>query len=156
MSGPDSTLDAIDRRILAVLLADGRVSINELAAQANVSRATAYSRFDRLKARGIITGFRAEVDQRVLGLEITALVLVNVEQRSWKSSLKDLGALPGVQSVALTSGGFDFALTVRLPDVAHLRDVLLVRLQGLRQVRSTQTIFVLDELHRPLDLALVP
>lgn len=148
-------LDDIDRRLLAVLLDDGRVSVNELARRANVSRATAYSRFDRLRERGVITGFHAAVDREVVGLTVTALVLVNVEQRAWKNSLEELGALPGVDHVALTSGTFDFALMVRVPDVGTLRDVLLVRLQGMRQVRSTQTVFVLDERHQPLDLDLL-
>lgn len=148
-------LDDIDRRLLAVLATDGRISVNELANRANVSRATAYSRFDRLQARGVVTGFHAEVDRAAVGITVTALVLVNVEQRAWKNSLEELGALPGVDYVALTSGSFDFVLIVRVPDVGTLRDVLLVRLQGMRQVRSTQTVFVLDERHQPLDLDLL-
>jgi DNA-binding Lrp family transcriptional regulator len=47
--------------------------------------------------------------------------------------------------VALTAGGFDFVLLVRVPDVETLRDVVLEGLQGMRGVRSTQTMFVLDE-----------
>ena len=148
-------LDEIDRRLLAVLTTDGRISVNELANRANVSRATAYSRFDRLQERGVVTGFHAEVDRAAVGITVTALILVNVEQRAWKNSLEELGALPGVDYVALTSGAFDFVLIVRVPDVGTLRDVLLVRLQGMRQVRSTQTVFVLDERHQPLDLDLL-
>ncbi|MEO6989253.1 MAG: Lrp/AsnC family transcriptional regulator [Aquihabitans sp.] len=145
-------LDDIDRRLLDVLSRDGRISVNELANQANISRATAYNRFDKLRKRGAITGFRAEVDPQAVGLTVTALVLVNVEQKAWKSSLEELGALPGVDHVALTSGPFDFVLTVRVPDVGALRDVLLVQLQAMRQVRTTQTVFVLDERHRPFDI----
>lgn len=146
------SIDEVDRQILAVLAADGRVSVSELATRANVSRATAYNRFDRLREEGVITGFRAEVDHAALGLTIAALVLVNVEQRSWRSSLDELSALPGVEYVALTSGGFDFVLFVRAPDIHALRDVLLEELQGMPQVRGTQTVFVLDERSRPLDL----
>lgn len=155
MADGRAPLDDIDRRILAVLTTDGRISVNELAGRANVSRATAYSRFDRLQQRGVITGFRAEIDPEAVGITVTALVLVNVEQRAWKNSLTELGKLPGVDYVALTSGAFDFVLVVRVPDVGTLRDVLLVRLQGMRQVRSTQTVFVLDERHQPLDLDLL-
>jgi DNA-binding Lrp family transcriptional regulator len=156
MAAGPAPLDDVDRRLLAVLLTDGRISVNELAGRANVSRATAYARFDRLQERGVITGFRAEVDPAAVGITITALVLVNVEQRAWENSLAELGALPGVEYVALTSGAFDFVLVVRVPDIGTLRDVLLVRLQGMRQVRSTQTVFVLDEHHQPLDLGLIP
>jgi DNA-binding Lrp family transcriptional regulator len=149
-SKPRRPLDEIDHRLLAVLGTDGRISINELATKANVSRATAYARFDRLRADGVITGFRAEVDPAALGYTITALILVNVDQGQWRLVLAELAKLPGAEYVALTSGGFDFALLVRVPDVAALRDVVLVRLQGLPAVRSTQTIFVLDEDRRPL------
>lgn len=155
MADGRAPLDDIDRRLLAVLTTDGRISVNELARRANVSRATAYSRFDRLQQRGVITSFRAEIDPAAVGITVTALVLVNVEQRAWKNSLTELGKLPGVDYVALTSGAFDFVLVVRVPDVGTLRDVLLVRLQGMRQVRSTQTVFVLDERHQPLDLDLL-
>ncbi|MBA3283246.1 MAG: Lrp/AsnC family transcriptional regulator [Acidimicrobiia bacterium] len=155
MADGRAPLDDIDRRLLAVLTTDGRISVNELARRANVSRATAYSRFDRLQQRGVIIGFRAEIDPEAVGITVTALVLVNVEQRAWKNSLTELGKLPGVDYVALTSGAFDFVLVVRVPDVGTLRDVLLVRLQGMRQVRSTQTVFVLDERHQPLDLDLL-
>lgn len=156
MTDGRAPLDDIDRRLLAVLATEGRISVNELAGRANVSRATAYSRFDRLQRRGVVTGFSADIDREAVGMTVTALVLVNVEQRAWKNSLEELGALPGVDYVALTSGAFDFVLIVRVPDVGTLRDVLLVRLQGMRQVRSTQTVFVLDERHQPLDLDLLP
>ena len=62
--------------------------------------------------------------------------------------LEKLKELPGAQYVALTAGGFDFVLLVRAPDVETLRDVVLERLAGLPGVRSTQTMFILDEYDR--------
>jgi uncharacterized protein with GYD domain len=53
--------------------------------------------------------------------------------------------LPGVEYLALTSGEFDMVLLVRVPDVAALRDVVLVKLTAMAQIRTTRTIFVLDE-----------
>ncbi len=143
-------LDDVDRRLMAELIADGRVSVNELAVRANVSRATAYSRFDRLRATGAIEGFTARPDPVALGYDVAALISVDVEQGSWKTIRADLAGLPGVEWVALTSGDSDFVLLVRVPDIAALRDVLLVRLQGMEAVRSTRTIFVLEEEHRPM------
>jgi DNA-binding Lrp family transcriptional regulator len=138
-------LDDVDRRILSELIADGRLPVNELARRAGVSRATAYARFDRLLADGVVTGFRADVDPSVLGYSITALVLVNVDQGDWSSVREQLVHLPGFEYLAVTSGGFDFVVIVRVHDVASLRDVVLHRLHRIRAVRSTQTFFVLDE-----------
>jgi Lrp/AsnC family leucine-responsive transcriptional regulator len=142
-------LDEVDRRMLAVLAEDGRISISDLAARVNVSRATAYTRFDRLREAGVITGFRAVIDHDALGSSVTALILVNVDQGLWRNVMPQLIGLPGVEYVALTSGAFDYVLLVRSPDVSSLRDVLLERLQSNPAVRSTQTIFVLNEQGHP-------
>jgi DNA-binding Lrp family transcriptional regulator len=140
-----SDLDDVDRQLLALLRADGRMSVNEAAQQVHVSRATAYARLERLKANGAITGFQASVDPVKVGLPVTALILVNLEQRNWPSVHDALGAIPGVQWSAFTSGSFDMVLLVRMKDVAALRDVVLVQLHGLKFVKSSQTVFVLDE-----------
>jgi DNA-binding Lrp family transcriptional regulator len=140
-----SDLDDVDRQLLALLRADGRMSVNEAAQQAHVSRATAYARLERLRANGVITGFQADVDPVKVGLPVTALILINLEQKNWPSVHDALGAIPGVQWSAFTSGSFDMVLLVRMKDVAALRDVVLVQLHGLKFVKSSQTVFVLDE-----------
>jgi DNA-binding Lrp family transcriptional regulator len=121
------------------------MSMNELAAEVSVSRATAYQRLERLRAAGVIRGFTAVVDPAAVGLTIAALILANVEQHAWRAARDKLRHLPGLQYLAMTTGGFDFALLVRVADVETLRDVVLDRLQGMPEVRSTQTVFVLDE-----------
>ncbi len=144
-------LDAVDHRILDELRADGRMSMNELATRVSISRANAYQRVERLQRDGVITGFTAVIDHARAGLALAALILVNVEQHSWREARAKLQQLPGLDHLALTTGGFDFALMVRVADVETLRDVVLDRLQSMPEVRSTQTVFVLDEDdgHRP-------
>lgn len=137
--------DEVDQRLVELLRRDGRMSISQLATAASVSRANAYLRFDRLVRDGVIRGFGARVDPAKLGLDVTALILVNVDQRSWRGAREELLALPGVVYLALTTGAFDFVLIVRVRDVESLRDVVLERLQGMPEIRSTQTIFVLEE-----------
>ncbi len=145
-----SGLDATDRRILRELVTDGRLSVNALAERASVSRATAYARLKKLTDEGVITRFSAVVDPAKVGLPIAALILVNVEQHDWQTARDELAALPGLEYLAFTSGGFDMVLLVRVADVVALRDVVLVRLHGSPHVRSTQTIFVLDDTRQPV------
>jgi DNA-binding Lrp family transcriptional regulator len=140
-----SDLDDVDRAIVGLLRDDGRMSVNEVASHVHVSRATAYARLERLRGTGVITGFSAEVDAAKIGLPVTALILVNLEQRNWPSVHDALGAIPGVEWSAFTSGTFDMALLVRMKDVQALRDVVLVQLHGLKFVKSSQTVFLLDE-----------
>jgi DNA-binding Lrp family transcriptional regulator len=149
---PPVALDDVDRRIVAALIDDGRLSINELASRVGVSRATAYARLDRLRDNGVITGFTAKVDPAKVGHGVAALILVNVEQNEWRSARDELLDLPGVEYLAFTSGGFDMVALVRVPSIEALRDVVLDRLHGATHVRSTQTVFVLDEQRRQVPL----
>ena len=138
-------LDAVDHRMIAALRADGRASVNELAARVNVSRATAYARLARLRQSGVIRRFTVDVDHRRLGLPIAALVLVSVVQHSWRGVGDRLRHLPGVEWLALSSGSFDYVLLVRAPDIDHLRDVILEDLQSIPEIQSSQTLVLLDE-----------
>lgn len=138
-------LDAVDRRLIELLTADGRMSMNQLAAHSHISRATAYARLERLRETGVITGFTVTVNPDKLGYAVAALVLVNVDQSRWREIRAAVSKLPGLEYLAFTSGGFDLVLLVRLPDIGDLRDVVLVRLHDIPGIRSTQTIFVLDE-----------
>ena len=138
-------LDEVDRRIVAELRADGRMSVNQLARRARVSRTTAYTRLQRLRDEGVITGFAALVDPEKLGLDVTALILANVEQSQWRLVQEEIRDLPGLEYLAFTSGEFDVAMLVRVPDMKTLRDVVLERLHGATHVRDSRTIFVLDD-----------
>lgn len=149
------SLDEIDHAILRELQRNARISINELAGRVSVSRATAYARFERLRTEGAIKGFTALLDPDVIGLGVAAVVLVNVEQHNWQETLAEFAELPGVERVLLTSGTSDFALLVRVADIGDLRDVLLGRLQKMPNVKGSQTIFVLGELDKGLDLSLL-
>ncbi|MDQ2881840.1 MAG: Lrp/AsnC family transcriptional regulator [Actinomycetota bacterium] len=153
MSVSPRALDDVDRRMLSILVDEGRTSVNEVAVRAGISRATAYARYDRLVGNGVIRGFRADVDPHAIGLDVAAMILINVEQASWPTTRDKVSRLPGVEYVAMTSGEFDFVLLVRMPDIAALRDVVLHRLQGMPEVRATHTIFVLDEERHPIGSA---
>jgi DNA-binding Lrp family transcriptional regulator len=147
--GPLPPLDEIDRSLVVLLQEDGRLPVNELARRAGIGRATAYTRLDGLRRRGVITGFRAEVDPAAAGNGIAAYVFVDVEQQRWEHARAALVDLPGLVHLSLTSGAHDAVLLVRCPDIEHLRDVVLVRLHQIPEVRSAQTLFVLDEVTPP-------
>lgn len=138
-------LDAIDRRMIDVLRTDGRISAPLLAERIGIGRATAYHRFDRLVERGVITGFSARVDPTAVGLDVAALVLVNVHQGRWRDLRERLAALPGVEWLGVATGRFDFLVFVRADSLEHLRDVALHGLQQIDGVRSAETIVLLDE-----------
>lgn len=142
-------LDDIDRRVVALLQEDGRMAMGELARRAGIGRATAYTRLDGLRSRGVITGIRAEVDPAAAGNGLAAYVFVDVEQQRWTQARASLVELPGLVHLSLTSGTHDAVLLVRCPDIDTLRDVVLNRLHEIPEVRSAQTLFILDEEQLP-------
>jgi DNA-binding Lrp family transcriptional regulator len=138
-------LDEVDRRILAELSRDGRISIRTLAEHVHVSRANAYARVDRLMGDGVITGFAAQVDPERAGLGTSAYVLLSIQQNTWREVAAALAALPYVEHFALVGGDFDVLALVRAPNNAALRHVVLERIQDVPGVRGTRTWLVFDE-----------
>lgn len=144
-------LDVVDLRMLELLRADGRMSVNALAQEVGVSRANAYRRLDRLQEEGVIRGFTVQVDPARVGRPITAFVLISVQQQKW-ATIKEVLTGPtvdGVEYLAATTGEFDFLALVRIPDMATLRDVVLEQLHSTPGVVSTRTLFALDEVVHP-------
>lgn len=138
-------LDDVDRRMIDELRRNGRLSAPALAEIVSIGRATAYARLDRLTEAGVVTGYTVRVDPESVGLTISALVLVNVRQGSWRDLRERLSALPGVEWLGVAAGRFDFVLLVRADSLGHLRDVALRELQRIDGVRSAETVVLLDE-----------
>ncbi len=141
-------LDDVDRQIIRLLRDDGRMSVRTVAEQANISRANAYSRLERLRETGVITGFRAVVDPQRYGYGLAAYVAVKLRQRSWKAFGDRLHEIPEVEHAALLSAEYDMLLLVRVRSPEDLRDIVLERLHVMPEVVTTHTMFVLDEIRR--------
>lgn len=138
-------MDEIDRRIVDVLRVDGRISVRDLAARVSISRAGAYARVRRLREDGVLRGFTAVVDPAAFGLGLPAYVHVRIKQNTWKSFHAKVLALPEAVHVALVAGDFDTVLLVRTRDAAHLRELVLERIQSLPEVLGTQTVLIFEE-----------
>ena len=144
------TLDAVHFKILDVLRTHGRISIAALAERVGISRASAYTRFEALRADGVISGFAARVEPARVGLDICALVFVTVRQEMWKQFRATLAQMPEVEYCAITTGQHDAMIQIRVPDVAAVHRLVTEQLASVPAVRATETVFILDEvLRRP-------
>lgn len=141
----DIDLDETDRRIIAELQADGRLSGRALAERVSISRANAYTRLERLVRNGVITGFAATVDPAKLGLATSAYVTLTVRQNSWRDLKDRLRTIPEVRHMALTGGEFDVILLIRAADNDALRQVVLEQLQAIPGVLGTRTFLVFED-----------
>ncbi len=139
-------LDDLDRKIIDTLITDGRISIPALAERVGTSRATAYSRFDRLVESGVITGFHASVDQEKVGRPVTALTLVSTNQTTWREVANRLAKVDGVTWLGLSVGTTDFAVLLRAESLEHLRDSVLEGVVAIGGVTAVDTRVILDEI----------
>ncbi len=135
--------DATDRKILGLLLADGRRSFTDVARDTGLSTSAAHQRVRRLEQRGAITGYRANVDPHAVGLPLTAFVSITPTDPAAPDDLPErLAHLNAVEACHSVAGDENYILTVRVatpPDLEHL----LKQIRAAAQV-STRTTVVLS------------
>jgi DNA-binding Lrp family transcriptional regulator len=149
---PVRPLDAVDRAVLRLLRADGRMSVRALAERVHISRANAYARINRLVEDGVIRGFSARIDEERAGHGASAYITLKIVQDSWRSVREKLLRLPGAAHMALVSGDFDVLLLVHTADTRSLRDLVLTRIHSIPEVISTRTLLVFEETHLEPDI----
>jgi Lrp/AsnC family leucine-responsive transcriptional regulator len=143
---PNPDLDPIDRRIVAALQADGRLTNLELAERVGLSPSPCLRRVKRLERDGYIETYRAMLQRNRLGLGLTVFVGVkigghaNVEAEAFQEAVV---AMPEVVACHLVSGEADYLLEVVVPDLEHYQRFLVGKLLALpivREVRSNIAI----------------
>ncbi|MBV9251475.1 MAG: Lrp/AsnC family transcriptional regulator [Acetobacteraceae bacterium] len=135
-------LDAIDRRILAELQNDGRITNVELARRAGISAPPCLRRVRRLEEAGVIRGYHADPDPQKLGWEITFFAIVGLD--SQKESVLEgfeqvVGTWAEVRECHMIRGGGDFLLKLVARDTAQ-ENALTQRLTSLPTVSRVQTL----------------
>ncbi len=142
------SLDRTDRRILALLQENGRLSNAELAEMVNVSPATCHRRTQRLFQDGFVMGVHAHVAPG--RVERGALVMVGVvldrsTPESFAAFEDAIRTLDFVLDCHLVAGDFDYFLKIRVRDIADFNKLHGERLIALPGVRQTRTFFVMKE-----------
>lgn len=140
-----AVLDAIDRRILAELQQDGRMTNVELARRAGISAPPCLRRVRRLEEAGVIHGYHADTDAAMLGWQVLFFAVVGLE--SQKQSVLDAfeqmaSSWPEVRECHMIRGGGDFLLKVVARDTAHENELTrrLTEASNVTRVTTLQTI----------------
>lgn len=146
-------VDALDAKILRLLLEQPRTSVREYARLLGVARGTVQARLDRLERAGVITGYGPSLSPAALGHPVLAFVHIEVTQGHLDDVGDALAAVPEIIEVFSTTGAGDLLTRVVARDNEHLEDVVqrVIRLPG---VVRTRTEMVLRERvrHRMLPL----
>lgn len=144
--------DFIDRKILAVLQADGRISNLELAEKVGLSPTPCSRRVKRLEESGVIIGYGAKINAAVLGETINVMVNVRLSRQSpadIQEFLSAVNRLPEITECLLVTGNLDYVLKVRTKDVEALRNFVLKELKDIPSVSETTTMLILESVKGP-------
>jgi Lrp/AsnC family transcriptional regulator, leucine-responsive regulatory protein len=133
-------MEDLDRRIVALLAADGRMSFTDLGKATGLSTSAVHQRVRRLEQRGVIKGYAALVDHAALDLPLTALIALRpidpAQPDDYPERLRDIREIESCYSVA---GDSSYILTVRVASPAALEE-LLATIRAKANVSTTTTI----------------
>ena len=136
-------MEETDRQIIALLCADGRMSLADIARETGLSTSALHQRVRRLEQRGLITGYRADLDYRAVGLPLTAFVsLTPIDPAAPDDVPERLAPIAEIESCWSVAGAQAYVVKVRVAEPADLED-LLARIRSAANV-STQTTIVLS------------
>jgi DNA-binding Lrp family transcriptional regulator len=135
-------LDSVDRALLSELQKDARQTNKALAAKVGIAPSTCLERVRELQARGVIRGFRADVDPAAVGRPMEAILSIQqraAQREAVESLLDDCAARPETVRVMALTGTTDFIVHVAVRDMTHLRDLVwsIIERREVARVQSS-------------------
>ncbi|RJF73969.1 Lrp/AsnC family transcriptional regulator [Rhodopseudomonas palustris] len=141
-------LDAIDRKILAALQADGRITMQELADQVGLSVSPCHRRVKLLESRGVISRYTAQVDQKAIGLHVSVFISIKLTRQKEEDLARFAKAISKWNEVLecyLMTGNRDYLLRVVAADLAAYETFLKTKLTRLDGIASIESSFALSQ-----------
>jgi DNA-binding Lrp family transcriptional regulator len=142
-------IDHVDRRILAALHDDARISNSALAELVGIAPSTCHGRVRRLQELGVIRGFYTDIDPAAIGLPLQAMISVSLQSNARgkiRSFIADIRRKPQVMDVYFLAGADDFILHVAARDTEGLRSFVVENLNADADVAGTQTSLIFEHL----------
>ena len=144
-------IDDINRRILRVLQSDGKITVAELAERIGLSPSPCARRIRLLEASGVIKGYAAIVDQKKVGLPISAFASIKLERQREEDLDRFAEAVsrwPEVVDCYLMTGQRDYLMRIAASDLEAYERFLKDKLTRLDNVASIETSFALTQVKR--------
>lgn len=140
-------IDLFDYKIIEALMADGRMSVTDLAKRVGLSNTPCQVRLKRLIEDGYILGFRAIVDVNKLGrnhVAFTEVKLSDTRENALNAFNIAVRKLQEVEECHMIAGAFDYLLKIRTSDIANYRLVLGEKISSLPFVANTSTFVAME------------
>lgn len=147
-----SSFDEIDRKIVAALSRDARLSMTALGEVVGLSKTPVARRVRNLESSGLIRGYTALLDHNRMGSSHIAFVqvhLADTRSRSLAAFNQGVREIPEIEQCHMTAAGFDYLLKVRTADIQQFRQVLGETISNLPHVASTSSFVVMETVKDP-------
>ena len=138
-------VDSLDQRLIALLRADGRASMSQVAAALHVSRGTAQNRLDRLIQAGVILGFTVRVRQDLDERLIRALMTIQLAGETTTAVIARLRGIPEIRTLHTTNGTWDLIAEIAVDTLPDL-DRVLGTIRAIDGIRSSETSILLTSM----------
>ena len=145
-----SELDTTDLKILQKLQRDARASFKKIAEEIGVSEATVFVRVKKLQEKKVIKGFKAIVDPKVVGKNLTAIVLIRANPKAYSGILDAIKKLDDVYEVFDVTGEYYAILKIRTAGTEELSKIIDDEIGLIDGILGTETIIVLRTLKEEL------
>ena len=144
-----TSLDKIDRQILALLRENARMSNLELAESVNLSPTPCARRVKQLEDSGVITGYSVTTNPRKLGYQLSVYIAISMDKHTaerFSNFEKKLREFPEVVSCSIVTGrSEDYLIKALVKDMAHYEEFLLHRLNRIEGIAQVHTSFELRQ-----------
>jgi len=151
-------LDKKDIQILKILQRNSKISLKELARKVSLPVTTVFNRIRKFEQNGLIKNYRAILDPKKVGYDVTAFILVAYDassKRSQREVARDISKLPFVQEVHIITGEWDMLLKVRGRNSEEIGKFVLDKLREIEGVLKTVTIVVFETAKETTELPLI-
>lgn len=146
-------LDALDKKILELVIADARIPFLEVARACNVSGAAIHQRIQKLTNIGILKGSQFNIDPEKIGYETCAFIgLYLKDPEKFDDVVEELRKIPEVVECHYTTGGYDMFIKLYAYNNHHLLNVIHDKLQPLGLSRTETIISFNEAINRPITI----
>ncbi len=145
-------VDNTDKKILSILMKDGKATYAEIASSVHVSGGTVHGRIKKLEEMGVIKGYHAVIEHAALGYDIAAFLGIYLNKSSQYTEVtRELTTIPEVVSAHYTTGNYSIFAKIVCKDTKHLRQVLHDKIQKIPGIQRTETFISLEaSIDRPI------
>lgn len=140
------SIDAIDRKILQYLIQNARMPFLEIARECGISGAAIHQRVKKLDEMGVILGSRLEVDPKILGFDVCAIIGIRISDPSLsRATVEALRLIPEIVECHFITGEYNILIKMYCIDNEHLMRAIFDGVLKIEGISATETFISINQ-----------